>query len=632
MNVLVYSDEGTSLESVKHATECLRFHLSPHYAVSTISRQQLLEDPWPPYTALLVIPGGADLPYCRDLNGLGNRRIRDYVKRGGKFLGICAGGYYASARIEFEAGTALEVSGPRELGFYKGNARGAVYSGFCYGSDVGARAAALTTAPGAPKHDVLVYVNGGCLFEGDPEAEVVATYSNAIDIEAAQPAAVVRTTFGKGTVLLSGAHFEYELDPKTLHSRDIDPAVVTSLYEGRGARREFVQYLLGEKLGLHIGEQGAPPLTPLFLTSRASQDVPSVTQFVENMAPITVDGKLADSHDTFVMVPAGSAAKSDAPGVPDDANYASSEAKRLFFYPEGLPSPRETPFFNHQIYFAELERMIAQRHTPALSHLGGLLMYGEVVTSTSTMLERNPQILRRAPNGLVVFGTQQVAGRGRGNNVWVNPIGVMAVSGVIRIPQSQCQQSLVFIQYLCSLALANAVNSFLTKDIGLRIKWPNDLYLVLNEHGTERTLAKVSGVIVSCHVFQGDFVVVFGSGTNVDNPTPTVSINSRIAELDAGPQIKIEMLLARFLTLLGEMIQQFLVSGFAPFEKNYLSNWMHSNAQVLLERYGNVRATVTGISSDSGMLVAHDEQGQRYELQPDGNSFDMMRGLIKRKV
>lgn len=59
---------------------------------------------------------------------------------------------------------------------------------------------------------------------------------------------------------------------------------------------------------------------------------------------------------------------------------------------------------------------------------------------------------------------------------------------------------------------------------------------------------------------------------------------------------------------------------------------------VTLEQHGNVRAKVKGISLDNGLLVVEEvdfnnfPSGKFYELQPDGNSFDMMKGLLKKKT
>jgi hypothetical protein len=44
--------------------------------VDTISTSQLLDGSWVKHAALLVMPGGADLPYCKHLNGRGNSIIK----------------------------------------------------------------------------------------------------------------------------------------------------------------------------------------------------------------------------------------------------------------------------------------------------------------------------------------------------------------------------------------------------------------------------------------------------------------------------------------------------------------------------------------------------------------------------
>jgi biotin--protein ligase len=44
--------------------------------VDTISTAELLDGNWTAQAAVLVMPGGADLPYCRSLNGRGNGIIK----------------------------------------------------------------------------------------------------------------------------------------------------------------------------------------------------------------------------------------------------------------------------------------------------------------------------------------------------------------------------------------------------------------------------------------------------------------------------------------------------------------------------------------------------------------------------
>lgn len=46
---------------------------------------------------------------------------------------------------------------------------------------------------------------------------------------------------------------------------------------------------------------------------------------------------------------------------------------------------------------------------------------------------------------------------------------------------------------------------------------------------------------------------------------------------------------------------------------------------------GGLSLTIRGLTK-GGFLHAVDEFGSSYELTPDGNSLDMMQGLIRRKL
>jgi len=158
--------------------------------------------------------------YCRSLNGEGNRIIERYVRRGGAYLGFCAGGYYGSSRCEFEVGNrVLEVIGSRELEFFPGICRGCAFKGFVYHSEAGAKAVELKVAKEAFKTGVVPetfrsYYNGGGVFVDagkfvDKGVEILATYSDPLDCEGGEdPAAIVYRKVGDGNVLLTGTHPE----------------------------------------------------------------------------------------------------------------------------------------------------------------------------------------------------------------------------------------------------------------------------------------------------------------------------------------------------------------------------------------------------------------------------------------
>ncbi len=208
ITIWVYEDEGTSELSVKSALVTAQTKLSGDHTtdVRTISSEGIFAGELNDKTkdnGILIMPGGADLPYCRKLNGLGNDIISEFVSRGNIYIGICAGGYYGARNIEF-SGEGYEIHGDRELAFFPGTAIGSIQSltnGQLYDEKVGSKASiALDYANGQQDN---VYYHGGAYFLADKSAafHTLATYSNGEN-------AVVSGHFGNGQYLLSGVHFE----------------------------------------------------------------------------------------------------------------------------------------------------------------------------------------------------------------------------------------------------------------------------------------------------------------------------------------------------------------------------------------------------------------------------------------
>lgn len=150
------------------------------------------------------------------------------MRRGGAYLGFCAGGYYGSARCEFEIGhpdRAMEVVGSRELAFFPGTCRGGAFKGFQYASEKGARAARVAVrreafgAAGALPDTFRSYYNGGGVFTdaakmADRGVEVLASYEDEVDVDGGEgSAALVYCKVGEGSVILTGPHPEYVSAP-----------------------------------------------------------------------------------------------------------------------------------------------------------------------------------------------------------------------------------------------------------------------------------------------------------------------------------------------------------------------------------------------------------------------------------
>ncbi|KAI0174457.1 biotin-protein ligase [Pestalotiopsis sp. NC0098] len=670
LNVLVYTGTGTTVESVKHAIYTLRRLLAPnYYAVIPINETALLKEPWAATCALLVFPGGADLGYCRVLNGAGNGLIAQYVRRGGAYLGFCAGGYYGSKKCEFEVGNrGMEVVGSRELAFFPGTCRGGAFKGFQYHSEKGARVARLNVEKGAFKEagalpdEVLSYYNGGGVFvpqsKGTDEYQVLASYADDLDVDGGEKkAALVLCKVGMGTALLTGPHPEFA--PANLSPQNDVPGyddLIATLKAADKDRATFLKACL-VKLGLEVNQEATdiPSLSRMHLSALNSSDVDDLLHGLEE-AITREDGEeyIKGENDTFhlekpdtkwnmealkrTLSHDNSQAAANADGIVD----YSTITKRVLVHDEAWPDTKETPYFNHHVFYSGLQ---AYREADREARTwGDQLMYGEVVTSTNTLLEKNYKLLSRLPTGFTLAATTQVAGRGRGSNVWVAPAGSLIMSTVINHPAHlAASRPIVFIQYLAAVAIVEAVRGYDKGygDLPVKLKWPNDIYALDPRGGAggdgSPQYVKIGGMLSNCAYSAGNYQIVLGIGINTTNGRPTTSLDALLPS--HLPPFRVERLIAKILTRLEVLYNQFVRTGFSSeMERKYYTHWLHGRQIVTLEAEGGVRARIVGITRDWGMLMAEElntddrPTGKMWALQSDENSFDFFKGLVRRKV
>ena len=186
---------------------------------------------------IFVMPGGADLPYVKKLNGQGNANIRTFVETGGTYLGICAGAYYACSSLEFHKGRADEICDARELALLEAIAIGSIPEIAPPFKDH-LSSAAITKVNGIP-----VFYFGGPFF--NTTEKVVGLY------DAVNQPAIIRRSLGEGSVLLSGVHFEVTADLLEKYPTD-DPAekkiaLELAEYLRKSSPFDWNDYLLGVK-------------------------------------------------------------------------------------------------------------------------------------------------------------------------------------------------------------------------------------------------------------------------------------------------------------------------------------------------------------------------------------------------
>ena len=190
-------------------------------------------------------------------------------------------------------------------------------------------------------------------------------------------------------------------------------ALVKALTEDDSSRVNFLKACLA-KLGLTVSQEATsvPSLSRLHLSSLHHFLIPELLVSWEDI--ITKENGeeyIKGENDTFHLeksdsrwsisslvkaLPLPEALKGKDEHSADQVDGADSDdrivdynaiTKRLIPHETEWPGTKETPYFNHHSFYANLRKYQEERDSEA-EEFGKYLMYGEVVTSTNTMLEK----------------------------------------------------------------------------------------------------------------------------------------------------------------------------------------------------------------------------------------------------
>jgi len=193
-----------------------------------------------------------------------------------------------------------------------------------------------------------------------------------------------------------------------------------------------------------------------------------------------------------------------------------------------------------------------------------------------------------ASHGTVVHADQQTAGRGRLSRRWYSPPGNLYLSVVLRLDLPSPRS--VELGFLASLAVADAVDALLPRQVRATLKWPND---VLVRDG------KIAGILVE----QAGEVMILGIGLNVLHapggvPYPVSTI------VGCGGMGTVDGTREKLLAALAGWIEVWQQDGFAPIRTAWLAR-AHPPGSTLGVRLADhfVTGRFAGIDTDGALLL-----------------------------
>jgi len=240
-------------------------------------------------------------------------------------------------------------------------------------------------------------------------------------------------------------------------------------------------------------------------------------------------------------------------------------------------------------------------------------------------------------HGLAVVPDQQTRGRGRGSNLWISPPGCAMFSLQLHLDlSSELGKRPSLVQHLIGLAAVLALKK-INAELDVRLKWPNDIY-----YGNK---TKLGGVIVESSILRSNMILNVGCGLNLTNEEPTLSVNQLVTGLGA-PSVTREEYLAHLFNALHSLITSFNAGQKQHVFELYYEHWLHQDQEVTVSASSknsrtnelsssahegeSERTRIIGID-EYGYLRVRTASGLQFSVHDDGNSFDMMRGLIKPK-
>ncbi|CCM05422.1 uncharacterized protein FIBRA_07639 [Fibroporia radiculosa] len=649
MNVLVYSGPEVIQSSLSHSITSLRSLLVPNYAVQSITPQTLATQPWSPNCALLVFPAcrnpASVLPF--------SAAVKSYVENGGNILTF-------RARVRLQTGQ-ITSSGSLDdrLARLNLNSNQSIRL-FDKGSGIHLDVS-LGTGPLDSIRPITIegFDNGSVesmLRCGaselivDRRASIVQNVAYYSDGQDEGDCAAAYCSIGRGHGVFWDALTDHSLTEEpatTILVGATGPMSQDALIEAESRRQKLLITTL-QFLSVTLPEQksASAHLLPQLLTCAPSKPW-VVGQILQKLSiDLTASDPFTckDQNDTFRF-----RSTSDGWSFLNQARKTSHEPITSFSAPkdvlvcEDLPRTQQTPLFDIPKFY---EHLSAARSKAHLSEevdrwgMGEALLYGEVVTSTQTMLDKNPRLLSLLPHPLLSLASHQLAGRGRGSNIWLSPAGCLQFSLLLHVSLSELPAArLVFVQYLFGLAVVEACrDDAVLSDHGkcVRLKWPNDIYAV-RQDGQQR---KMGGILVNASFSSGQMDIVIGCGLNVYNPPPIQSLLQLIPTV-SDLRLSMERTAAVIVTKFDTMWSTFLAhkGSFDPFLDLYYERWLHSDQLVkLMTTTPPQDVRIVGITGDHGLLRTMPERdgwsggsASFIDLQPDGNSFDLMAGLIKAK-
>jgi BirA family biotin operon repressor/biotin-[acetyl-CoA-carboxylase] ligase len=208
-------------------------------------------------------------------------------------------------------------------------------------------------------------------------------------------------------------------------------------------------------------------------------------------------------------------------------------------------------------------------------------------------------------SGTIVITDNQTRGRGQRGNEWFSEPGQNLTFTIIYKPELIKASEQFMLNILLSTAIFKSLETFNLD--GLKIKWPNDIYV--KNH-------KIGGVLIES-ILMGSAIEksIIGIGINLNQKVFHLPQATSLSNL-MGYEIDRELLLCKILEEFESNIENFKVDGIAKFKELYHSNLFQLNTWCEYEdNQGVFEGRIVGITAIGEILVEKELALKKYEMK-----------------
>jgi len=200
VDIALFAGDGASAISIEAAMNMFQWL---GYSVSLVKSETFNNDI--NHFRLLCFPGGDMYHYARSISSTGKENIRNFIRHGGGYIGICGGAYFASQRVIWQ-GVELPMT---PLGLFPGTSQGPIDVIASYPNCTMCKVIIVNwlhpITQSSQSSEWILYCYGPAFIPSTP-VDILARY------EISNLPAMLASDYGQGRIFLIGLHPEIEED------------------------------------------------------------------------------------------------------------------------------------------------------------------------------------------------------------------------------------------------------------------------------------------------------------------------------------------------------------------------------------------------------------------------------------